>query len=141
MTAAASTLDSTDVDRIAHRRYAVIALYGLSAFWGVAQLVAPDNSLLYIASAVAFATSATLWFGVDRRILAKPRLPILQLLFFFTWPIASLIHLLTSRGLRGVGHWLMHAVGLFATMCVTFFPAMFLLYWMGILELDALAEP
>ena len=140
MTIAATTLDSTAADRIVHRRYAVLALYGLSAFWGIAQLVAPNSSLLYLASAIAFATSATLWFTIDRRILAKPRLPILQLLFFFTWPIAALIHLLTSRGLRGIGHWLIHAVGLFATMCLTYFPALFLLYWMGILDLDALAE-
>ena len=141
MADASSPLASDDLNRIAYRKFAVIALYGLFAFWGAAQLVAPDNSLLYIASAIAFATSATFWFATDRRILAKPRLPILHLLFFFTWPIASLIHLLTSRGFRGIGYWMMHAIGLFATMCLTFFPAMFLLYWLGILEMDAAAGP
>lgn len=141
MADASSPLASDDLNRIAYRRYAVIALYGLSAFWGVAQVVAPDNSLLYLASAAAFATSATLWFATDRRILAKSRLPILQLLFFFTWPIASLVHLLTSRGLRGLGLWLVHVFGLFATMCATFFPAIILLHSIGVLDMDALAEP
>ncbi len=140
MTAVTQTIESVDATRFAHRRYAVFALYGLSAFWGVAQLVVPDNSLLYIASAIAFATSATLWFTLDRRILSKTRLPILQLLFFFTWPVASLVHMLSSRGIRGVGYWMLHAVGLFATMCLTFFPAMFLLYWLGVLELDGVTE-
>lgn len=140
MTAAATTHDSSDTDRIFHRRYSVITLYGLSAFWGVAQAVAPDNSLLYFASAIAFATSATLWFAIDRRILAKQKLPILHLLFFFTWPIASLIHLLVSRGIRGIGYWLIHACGLFGTMCLTFFPAVILQYWLGIIDLDTLAE-
>ena len=116
-------------------------MYGLSAFWGVAQIIAPNSGSLYIASAIAFATSATLWFMVDRRILAKPQLPILQLLFFFTWPAASLIHLITSRGIRGFGFWLLHSIGLFATMCLTFFPTMFLLYWLGVLDLDAMTEP
>ena len=138
MTAETSTIESTDASRIFHRRYAVLALYGLSAFWGVAQLIAPDNGPLYIGGAIAFATSATLWFAVDRRILRKPQLPILQLLFFFTWPAASLIHLLTTRGLWGFGYWLLHAIGLFATMCLTFFPTMFLLYWFGVLDLDAM---
>ena len=141
MTTATSAIESIDASRIIHRRYAVIVLYGLSAFWGVAQLIAPDNAPLYIASALAFAASATLWFVIDRRILAKPQLPILQFLFFFTWPVASLIHLLTSRGLRGLGYWLLHSVGLFVTMCLTFFPAMFLLYWSSVLDLDAMTEP
>ena len=141
MSTATATLESADAYRIVHRRYAVLALYGLSAFWGVAQLVAPDNSLLYVVSAFAFATSATLWFAADRRVLAKPRLPILQLLFFFTWPVASLVHLLATRGLRGMGFWLVHSVGLFVAMCSTFFPAMFLLSWLGMLGLDAVVEP
>ncbi|TWU05430.1 hypothetical protein [Allorhodopirellula heiligendammensis] len=140
MTAAMSLTESIDTSRVIHRRYAVLLLYGLSAFWGVGQVVSPNNPLLYIASAIAFATSATLWFSIDRRILAKPRLPVLQLLFFFTWPAASLIHLLASRGLRGFGYWLLHSVGMFMTMCVTFFPAMLLLHWFGILDLDALNE-
>jgi len=133
MTTASSIIDSTGSVRIVHRRCAVLALYGLSAFWGVAQLVAPDHSLLYIANAIAFATSATLWFAMDRLVLAKPAVPILQLLFFATWPVASLIHLVTSRGLRGMGYWLLHTVGLYATMCLTFFPAMLLLNWLGVL--------
>lgn len=141
MPTATSAIESIDANRIIHRRYAVIILYGLSAFWGVAQLIAPDNAPLYIANAFAFAASATLWFVIDRRILAKPQPPILQFLFFFTWPVASLIHLLTSRGLRGLGYWLLHSVGLFATMCLTFFPAMLLLYWSGVLDLDAITEP
>ncbi len=141
MTTAISTIVSTDASRIIQRRYAVVALYGLSAFWGVAQLIAPGNAPLNIAGALAFATSATLWFAIDRRILTKPHLPILQFLFFFSWPVASLIHLATSRGLRGFGYWLLHSVGLFVTMCLTFFPTMFLLYWAGVLDLDAMTAP
>ncbi len=141
MTTATSTIESTDASRIIQRRYAVVALYGLSAFWGVTQLIAPGNAQLYVASALAFATSATLWFAIDRRILAKPQLPVLQFLFFFAWPVASLIHLVTSRGLRGFGYWLLHSVGLLVTMCLTFFPTMFLLYWTGVLDLGAMAKP
>ena len=140
MTTATSTIVSTDASRIIQRRYAVVALYGLSAFWGVAQLIAPGNAPLNVAGALAFAVSATLWFSTDRRILGKPQLPILQFLFFFSWPVASLIHLVTSRGLRGFGYWLLHSVGLFVTLCLTFFPTMFLLYWTGVLDLDAMTK-
>ncbi len=141
MTAASSTLDSIAADRMAYRRYAVLALYGQSAFWGIAQLFAVNNALLYMANMVAFATSATLWFEIDCRMLAKSRLPILRLLFFFAWPIASLIYLMASRGVREVGYWLLHVVGLFATMCLTFFLAMFLLYWLGMLNVEVPAKP
>jgi hypothetical protein len=119
----------------------VIALYGLSAFWGVAQLIAPGNARLYVAGALAFAISATLWFAIDRRILGKPQLPVLQFLFFISWPVASLIHLVTSRGLRCFGYWLLHSVGLIVTMCLTFYPTMILLYWTGVLDLEALTTP
>ena len=134
MFVALNTLEPSGENRIAHRRYAVLALYGLSAFWGVAQLAAAENPLLQILSAFAFAALATTWFGIDRRVLGRPPLPILRLLFFFTWPVASLIHLLATRGLRGCGYWLVHAIGLFLTMCFTFFPSMLLLYWAGVLE-------
>jgi hypothetical protein len=126
MTTATSTTESIDAGRIIQRRYAVIALYGLSAFWGVAQLIAPGNARLYVAGALAFAISATLWFAIDRRLLGKPQLPVLQFLFFISWPVASLIHLVTSRGLRGFGYWLLHSVGLIVTMCLTFYPTMIL---------------
>lgn len=134
-----TTIQSIDAARTAYRRYAVIGLYVLSAFWGVAQLLEPANSILDVTSTIAFASCATLWFTIDRRILGKPQIPVLRLLFLLTWPAGSLVHLLTSRGLRGVGYWFLHAVGMFLTTCLTFFPAMFLLSWMGVVDLDTIS--
>lgn len=133
-----SSIDSFDNNRLKHRRYVVMALYGLSACWGVAQTLERENAIVEVAGAIAFATTATLWFTIDRRILAKPQLPILQLLFFCTWPVASLIHLVASRGLRGFGYWLLHAIGMFATMCLTFIPGALVLSWMGVIDLDSI---
>ena len=141
MTATSSAIESSSRDRIERRRNAVLLLYGLSAFWGIAQVVAPGNSTLLIAGGITFATCATLWFTTDRRIVGSAALPIVQFLFFLTWPVGSLVHLLISRGVRGVGYWLLHAAGLFLTMCLTFYPTMFLLYWLGMLNLDALTKP
>lgn len=112
-------------------------MYGLSGFWGVAQVIAPENSLLYLLTVFAFATLTTMWFWIDRRILARPHVPILFLLFFLVWPVASFVHLLATRGIRGCGYWLVHALGLFVTMYVTFFITVLLLYWMGILDENA----
>lgn len=140
MSIAPTAIEPLTDRRITQRRHAVVALYGLSAFWGIAQVVGSNNALLHIAATLAFAATATSWFSVDRRIYERPRIPVLQLLFFFTWPIASFIHLVSTRGFRGCAHWLLHAVGLFVTMCLTFIPTILLLYWLGILDLDAMAE-
>ncbi len=113
--------------RFVYRRCAVVMLYVLAAFWGATQSVVVENSLLDFANSLAFASSATLWFVVDRRTQAKSSLPVLQLLFFFTWPLASLIHLVRSRGLRGIGYWLAHVIGLLVTMVMTSLPVMFVL--------------
>jgi hypothetical protein len=104
-----------------------MAMYATAAFWGSAQVLSPNNSLLVLATICAFSTAATFWFAIDRRILAKPHLQILLHLFFFSWPIATLIHLMTSRGLRGAGHWLMHSAGLLIAMCLAFYGTIILL--------------
>ncbi|MEX1042722.1 MAG: hypothetical protein WDZ51_18955 [Pirellulaceae bacterium] len=140
MSVASTIIESPNGSRISQRRNAILALYGLSAFWGVTQVVAPENPSFYAFSTLAFATLATMWFWLDRRILARPHLSILFLLFFLTWPIASFIHLLATRGLRGFGYWLIHALGLSATMSTMFILTMLLLFWLGVLDADAMFE-
>ena len=79
------------------RRCCVILLYVLAAFWGVAQIVSSANGLIYILSALLFATAATYAAIEDSRLLRIQFVRILQVLFFFTWPIASLICLMVTR--------------------------------------------
>ena len=126
-----STADSagtpfSDRERIAYRRYCLLALYVLAAFWGVAQIVSPTNGLIYFVTTILFASVATLWAIEDSRIRGVHIVRILQVLFFFTWPIASLIYLLATRQWRGLGWWLLNAMGLFAVMCGTFYPTFIL---------------
>ncbi|KAA1256831.1 hypothetical protein LF1_58810 [Rubripirellula obstinata] len=61
--------DETTANRIQTRRWCVILLYTLAAFWGVAQIASPNNVFLYYLSALLFAGTATCWAS----LLSHPR--------------------------------------------------------------------
>lgn len=116
------------------RRFCLVILYVLAGFWGVAQIVGSINGLIYILAALLFATVATHAALEDSRLRQVQFVHILQVLFFCTWPIASLIYLIVTRGWRGFGWWFLHAVGLYAATCFAFYSTYILLYWTGMIN-------
>lgn len=113
------------------KSYCLVALYVLSAVWGGLQIVCLQNAFFAWAFALLFASLITFWASIDAKLRGQPMLHIVQALFLFTWPLAALVYLVATRRWRGLGLWALNAFGLFATMCVFFYPTLFLAYWIG----------
>lgn len=120
--------------RTAKRRQCVWLLYGVTAFWGIAQVVASESGAIYMITAFLLACAATFWAVLDGRIIER-RLPaVASLVYFFLWPAASLAYLIWTRGWRGFRLWLLHLVGLFGTQLLTFYPTLILAYSFGLID-------
>ena len=109
-------------------------MYVLAVLWGTLQVVFPDNGGVYLLFTLMFATCATLWARLDALARSKPILPVVQMLYFFLWPLASMIYLMARSGLRGFGIWLLHAFGLGVTLVVVFNLTLFALHFGGLLD-------
>ena len=120
-----------DAGPISLRRFYVLLLYVLAAVWGVCQVISGQYALPFMLASLLYSSTATLWAATDSKLRARPLLPIVQLLFFLTWPIATCMYLIATRGWRGIGLWLLHAVGLMFTTCLTFYPTFLTLYYFG----------
>ncbi|WP_144057282.1 hypothetical protein [Novipirellula maiorica] len=119
MAIAAHPLASLQHSRIVYRRFAVVAMYIMAACLGAMQVVTLNSGTLGILGALGLSTSATMWFWIDSHVRSRPHPWSLQFVFFLTWPLASLIYLLASRGgVRGLGYWLLHAIGLSVTIAI-----------------------
>ena len=111
------------------RRQLVITLYVSCLVGGVVQVMAPDVvGGLYYLFAIAMAGCAAWWAVSDARDRGKPILHILQLLVFLSWPIAVPIYLIKTRGFRGLGLSVAHAVGLILVQCIGFHATAFSVY-------------
>ena len=110
------------------RRLLVITLYVASLVWGVVQVMAPDVGGLYYLFALVMAGCAAWWAVSDARDRGKPILHILQLFVFLLWPIAVPIYLIATRGFRGLGLSVAHAVGLILVLCIGFYTTVFSVY-------------
>jgi hypothetical protein len=135
----ASTIELVH-ESTAHRRSRIVRgcclafLYFLAALWGVVQIVSANNGAVYLIFVLLFATSATYAAIEDGRLRQVQWLRIVQFLFLITWPFASLIYLMATRGWRGLGWWCLHAVGLIVATCLTYYPTFVILYAMGMLD-------
>jgi hypothetical protein len=94
----------------------------MSAAWGALQIAFPNNGSLYLLSALLFASLATGWAIWDAKSHGIGILPILQMLYFFVWPVSELTYLIYRSGIRGVLTATIHGIGLVATLAVTFSP-------------------
>ncbi len=111
------------------RRLLVITLYVSSLSWGVVQVMAPAVAgALYYLFGITMAGCAAWWAVLDARDRGKPILHILQLLVLVFWPIAVPIYLIATRGFRGLGLSVAHAVGLILVLCIGFYATIFFMY-------------
>ena len=111
-----------------------MALYGMAAAWGAIQIAFPDSGLLYAASALLFATFASSWLWFDAKAREIKILPVLQMLYFFLWPIGAIIYLLYRSGTRGLVTALLHGIGLMTTLAMAFYATFYGLHFAGMLD-------
>ncbi|QDS94878.1 hypothetical protein FF011L_36600 [Roseimaritima multifibrata] len=125
--------DENDSRSTMRRRF-VWLLYGVTALWGIGQVVVPNSGSLYWIVSVLLGVAATCWVVEDMRIRGQRFYPVVPLIFFLVWPLASLGYLIWTRRFRGLGLWLLHLVGLIATVVIVFYPTVLLLYWLGVID-------
>ena len=118
----------SDADRTRLRRTIAVCLYVLTAAWGAARALRPDNAYLWLLFSAAIASAMTGWCVVDSRILGRPIVRSLQWIIFFTWPIAVPLYLIWSRRFRGFAMAFLHALGLCALSIAFFIAAGYLAY-------------
>ncbi|MEM9351999.1 MAG: hypothetical protein AAGA92_03220 [Planctomycetota bacterium] len=98
------------------RRWAlVLLLYGSMACWGFESLrMQPFFSRTGFALCVFMAVIAVSWMSVDARRSGRPLPGVVIMLSVLLWFVALPVYLVASRGWKGAGLALLHAVGLFA---------------------------
>ena len=121
--------------------YCAIALYLSSALWGVFQIIFPDNGALYLLFTLLFALSATSWARYDSMARGKPILPVLQMLYFFLWPIGAPLYLTFRSGWRGILTAAMHGIAMLVLMGSTFYATFYGLHFAGLLDARYYQQP
>ncbi|MCA9259698.1 MAG: hypothetical protein KDA61_10885 [Planctomycetales bacterium] len=97
----------------------VVQLYVASAFSGGAQALS-QNTLVHLLLSLLMASSAAMWTSFDAKRRNRRLLPILEFVVFLTWVVSTPTYLIASRGWRGLGWALVHAVCLFAVLIAAF---------------------
>jgi hypothetical protein len=120
------------------RRYALILMFALAAFWGIAQVVSFDNTLLHVLISIVISASATACIVADCRIHGHTPAHIVQGIVYFTWPFSSFLYLVSSRSWRGAGLWFLIAIGLFLVFLIATVPTMIVLESIGWIDVDDL---
>jgi len=115
-------------------RQCVIGLYAMSAIWGALQIAFPENGVLYLVSALLFASLASGWAIFDGKMRGIRILPVLQMLHFFFWPIGAVIYLLYRSGMRGLLTAVVHGICLTTTLAVAFYSTFYGLHFAGMLD-------
>lgn len=128
------TFEDLNATYIRMSRGCVIGLYAMSAIWGALQIAFPGNGILYLSSALLFATFASGWAMLDARVRGI-RIPhVLQMFYFFVWPIGAVIYLLYRSGMRGLFTAMVHGIGLTTTLALAFYSTLFGLHHAGMLD-------
>lgn len=110
------------------RLWSALLLYGIVSAWGALQVVSPGSAAAYILSALLIASTATTWAVYDAQVREFYVPGIVWKLYFVTWPFASFLYLIWTRGVAGLGYWLVNAMGMVFTVCVTLYLAFYLRY-------------
>ncbi|TWU34337.1 hypothetical protein [Novipirellula artificiosorum] len=124
-----------DESASASRQRSLVALYVLTAVCGAVQVVTYESSAIHYLFSLSIALAATSWAVADSRIRGRRFIGILRVVYLLVWPLASLVYLLLTRRLRGLGWWGLNGAALFATLMLTFFSMYFLLLAIGRLDL------
>jgi hypothetical protein len=112
-------MDALDVPEppgppVRHTRRFLAAFYALAVVWGIRGLYYWEPSLLDLLVPLAFIIALSWWTLVDARVQGNP-IPLLSRpwFFIFAWLLVP-GYVVMSRGWRGVGWIVIHAIGWFA---------------------------
>jgi hypothetical protein len=119
--------------RLWSRRCAV-GLYVVAALWGTLQLLCVNTPGVYLLTGLTFALLATSWAVFDAKSRGKAILPVLQMLYFFMWPIGATVYLVARNGWRGLLIAILHGMGLTLMVCFTFYVTFYSLHYAGALD-------
>ena len=115
------------------RRFA-IGLYVMAAVWGAMQVSSPDHGDLFLIASLLFAGLASGWLAFDSKAQGIKILPILQMVYFFLWPIGAGVYLVYRSGVRGLLTFLVHAFGICMTIVISFYVTLYGLHLTGLLD-------
>lgn len=110
-----------------YRWLLVVQLYLSTIAWGAVQ-VFNQNIGPYLLFGIFMAATATQWTVLDARRRGHSIRHILLLLIVLFWSIAVPIYLIWSRGFRGLGWALLHALGLLLALCLGYYVTVFAVY-------------
>lgn len=110
-----------------YRWLLVVLLYAATIAWGAVEVFTQHTGLLFLFT-IFSASTATWWAVVDARRRGHPIPYSLQFLLYLFLPVSLPIYLIWSRGLRGFGWSLLHAIGLGLAMCLGFYGTAFIVY-------------
>lgn len=124
-----------DVESTARPRWptSILVLYVISFAYGSSQVFSFENRTVEIAFTILFSILLTIWAVSDSRRRAKPMVSIVRVLYLLFCPLSTLIYLVRTRGVRGLGWFLLNGVLLYACIYVGFFTTFYLIdlsgYW------------
>lgn len=121
----------TDLNEWPKSKRAIIYLYAAVAVFGIAEVFAAEYGFVNVFLSLVIALLATNWLAIDCRRREIRLVPIVRLLYFISWPVASLIYLVSTRGVTGFGWWALNFVGLIGTLMIVFIPAVIIATGMG----------
>jgi hypothetical protein len=134
MAGAQNSEDVRDTTYARASRRCVMGLYAMSAIWGAVQIAFPESGVLYLVSALLFASLASGWASFDAKMRGIKIIPVLRMLYFFLWPIGAVVYLLFRSGLRGLLTAVVHGIGLITTLAVASYATLYGLHFAGMLD-------
>lgn len=93
------------------RRLLLVQLYVSLLLWGGAQVFSNNAGVHYVFT-LFVASCVTWWVVSDAVLLGYPTNFAAVITLFLFWPLATPLYLIWTRGIRGLGWTLLHAVGL-----------------------------
>ena len=96
-------------------RWAALAMVYLLCAFDAWLPPLPAASLSRILDALLYGAVLAFWCGLDAKLRGRRYLRTYELATVFTWPGAMLIYLVWTRRLRGVGWYLLNALGMMLT--------------------------
>jgi hypothetical protein len=115
------------------RLWLLVFLYCLTALWGMRSALPTLAPRFDVLLSVVFPLALALLCIVDSRAVGRPMVWSFHWLLFLLWPVAVPAYALWSRGFgRGCLLTMLHAAGMFITLCAALVAAsiaLFVLYW------------
>lgn len=109
----------------------ILSIYALVACGSAFSVFHYADPTIDYACAIAIAILATIWAINDARLRGKTFHPILRMLHLLLFPLSLVIYLVCTRGIRGLGMAVLHAIALTVIANVAFYCVFYAVYFSG----------